>query len=65
MEAIRTLAAPTLDPLSRDELGKYFENTWELYELLFSSIWRHLTRASRSGKEQEGSRGSESEADSR
>lgn len=35
---LRSLKPPRLDLLNRDSLKAYFDNTWELYEMLFSAI---------------------------
>ena len=35
---IQSLKPPKINDLTREDLKKYFDNTWELYELLFSSI---------------------------
>ncbi|MGI9627640.1 MAG: 5-histidylcysteine sulfoxide synthase, partial [Longimicrobiales bacterium] len=35
---LRSIKPPRIDTLDRTGLAEYFVNTWELYELLFSSI---------------------------
>lgn len=36
--ALKSLTPPQLDQLTRETLKKYLNNTWELYEMLFSSL---------------------------